>query len=167
MRVLVTAASKHGATSEIADAIADELRSAGLEADTREPHDVRTVEGYDALVLGSGAYYGHWLKEAKEFAERIESELGDRPVWIFTSGPIGDPPKPDDEPPDVAEVVEATHAREHPVFAGRIRRKGLGPLERTIISAMHVKETDNRDWAEIRAWAREIARQLSGSPAPT
>ena len=163
MRVLVTAASKHGATAEIAKTIADELRSIGLTADHKEPHEVMNLDGYDALVVGSGAYYGHWLGEGKEFIERIQGQLETRPAWIFTSGPVGDPPRPDDEPPEVAAIVEKTHARGHTVFAGKIQRKGLGPMERVIMATFHLKDTDNRNWDEIRAWAKDIARELGAT----
>ena len=65
MRVLVTSATKHGATGEIAQAIADTLRDQGLDPTVLEPEQVDTVDGYDAVVLGSAVYAGHWLKPAR------------------------------------------------------------------------------------------------------
>ena len=41
MRVLVTAASRHGATHEIADAIAAGLERRGVEAEARHAEDAR------------------------------------------------------------------------------------------------------------------------------
>ena len=66
MKVLVTAATKHGATGEIAQVIGDALRERGLDSTVLEPEQVDAVDGYDAVVLGSAVYAGHWLKPAPE-----------------------------------------------------------------------------------------------------
>jgi menaquinone-dependent protoporphyrinogen oxidase len=54
--VLVAYASKHGSTAEIANAVAEALCAAGLRADCLEAVDVRGLESYDAVVLGSAVY---------------------------------------------------------------------------------------------------------------
>jgi menaquinone-dependent protoporphyrinogen IX oxidase len=45
--------------------------------------------GYDAAVIGSAAYYFHWMKPATEFVCRNRDTLTSRPVWLFSSGPLG------------------------------------------------------------------------------
>lgn len=98
MKVLVTAASKYGSTAEIAQAIGDVLAGRGVDA-TVMPFDGATaVDDYDAVVFGSAVYAGHWLSPAKEFVQRNALALADRPVWLFSSGPIGEPPKPAEDP---------------------------------------------------------------------
>ena len=106
MKVLVTAASRYGATGEIAEAIGEVLRERGLDA-TVGPPEAATVDGHDAVVLGSAVYAGHWLKPARELVDRQRDALAARPVWLFSSGPVGDPPKPEEDPVDVAAVVAA------------------------------------------------------------
>jgi menaquinone-dependent protoporphyrinogen oxidase len=166
MKVLVTAATKHGATGEIAQVIGDALRERGLDPTVLEAEQVDSVDGYDAVVLGSAVYAGHWLKPARELVGRCGDALAARPVWLFSSGPVGDPPKPEEDPVDVAEVLAATRAREHRVFAGKLVRKQLAFPERAIVSALRVPEGDFRDWAEITGWAGAIATALrSRSPA--
>jgi menaquinone-dependent protoporphyrinogen oxidase len=59
MRVLVTAATKYGATTEIAQAIAETLGEHGLEPTIVPPERVEGVDGYDAVVVGSAVYAGH------------------------------------------------------------------------------------------------------------
>ena len=163
MRILVAAATKHGATGEIAQAIADTLRDQGLDATVLEPEWVDSVDGYDAVVLGSAVYGGHWLKPARDLVGRCGPILVARPVWLFSSGPIGDPPKPEEDPVDVAELLAATGAREHRVFAGKLVRKQLSFPERAIVSALRVPEGDFRDWTEIRRWAAGIADAMGAS----
>jgi menaquinone-dependent protoporphyrinogen oxidase len=167
MRVLVTAATKYGATAEIAAAIAEVLDEHGLEATVLPPDQVEEVDGYDAVVLGSAVYAGHWLKPARELVERHAGALAGRPVWLFSSGPVGDPPKPEEDPVDVADLLAATDAREHRIFAGKLVRKQLSFPERAIVSALRVPEGDFRDWTEIRRWAAGIADAMgAGSPRP-
>lgn len=164
MRVLVTAASKHGATREIAEAICERLVANGVHGWMADPDDVATLDSADAVVLGSAVYAGHWMAPAKALVERLEYSLRERPVWLFSSGPIGDPPVPREEAVDVAEVVRATGARSHAVFPGRIDRSRLGFGERAMVRALRVPEGDFRDWEAIAAWADEIADALRPAP---
>ena len=166
MRVLVTAATKYGATAETAQAIAETLGDRALKATVLAPEQVEGVDGYDAVVLGSAVYAGHWLKPARELIERHAAALAGQPVWLFSSGPVGDPPKPEEDPVDVAELLAATGAREHRVFAGKLVRKQLSFPERAIASALRVPEGDFRDWTEIRQWAAQIADALGAGSSP-
>jgi menaquinone-dependent protoporphyrinogen oxidase len=159
MKVLVTAATRYGATGEIAEAIGEVLRECGLEA-TVGPPAAAAVDGYDAVVLGSAVYAGHWLKPARELVDRQRDALAARPVWLFSSGPVGDPPKPEEDPVDVAELVAATGARDHRVFAGKLLRKQLGFADKAIAVALRVPDGDFRDWTAIREWAAGIADAL-------
>jgi menaquinone-dependent protoporphyrinogen oxidase len=161
MKVLVTASSKHGSTAEIAREIATILAKDGLDVAEAAPEEVRSIEGYDGVVLGSAVYAGHWMKPAKELVERLAPSLATRPVWLFSSGPIGDPPKPEEDPVDAAEMIESTKARDHRVFAGRLSKKGLSFGEKAIVLALRAPEGDFRDWDEIRAWAAEIAKEMA------
>ena len=89
MRVLVTYASRHGSTAGIAERIASRLNDDGVEADVRPVDDVSGITGYDAVVIGGAAYMAHWSKDALRFAKRHQAELASRPVWLFSSGPLG------------------------------------------------------------------------------
>ena len=166
MRVLVTAASRHGATAEIARTIGEVLAERGFEVSVVPPEEVGSVVDYDAVVLGSATYTGHWLDAAKELVSRSRDDLAVRPVWLFSSGPVGDPSrkmvqKMGEDPLDVADVLAATKARGHRVFAGRLERKNLSVAQRAALMAFRGLEGDFRDWDEIRGWASEIADALA------
>lgn len=160
MRVLVSVASKHGATADVARAITDELAEHGLEVSLIPPEEVTTIEGFDAVVVGSAIYGGRWLKAAKEFVSTYGEALRDRPVWLFSSGPLGDPLMPEGDPPDAAPMAEATAARDHRVFAGKLDKKGLNLEEKAMVKAVRAPEGDYRAWDEIRTWASGIADVL-------
>jgi menaquinone-dependent protoporphyrinogen oxidase len=169
-RVLVTAASMHGATSEIAQAIGQALSEQGFAVTVLPPGNVHAVEDYDAVIIGSAVYVGHWLDAAKDLVNRSRDALGTRPVWLFSSGPVGDPAGKlaqamDKEPVDVASVRAATHARDHRMFAGKLDRKVLTRPQRASLLVFRGLEGDFRDWAEIRQWTEDIARQLTPGAA--
>ena len=111
-------------------------------------------------MLGSAVYIGHWLKPARELVTRVGPGLASRPVWMFSSGPVGDPPRPSEDPVDVAALVAATGAREHRVFAGQVDKGRLGFAERAMVRTLHAAVGDFRDWEAIKDWARGIDAQL-------
>lgn len=160
MRALVTAASKHGSTREIAAAIHQHLVAHEVPTDLLEPEDVTDLSGYDAVVLGSAVYAGHWLEPAKELVDRLDDQLAERMVWLFSSGPVGTPPRPDEDPADVAGLMFATKARQHRVFPGKIDKDQLGLAERAIVKALRAPVGDFRDWESIERWADEIATTM-------
>ncbi len=165
MKVLITAATRHGSTFEIASGIEEVLNSTGIETVLTVPERVADLNGYDAVILGSAIYAGNWLAPAREFVARTLWALRTRPVWLFSSGPIGDPAKPTEAPAVVAEMLEATGAREHRLFAGRLERRDLGLTEKAIMTVIRAPEGDFRSWNQIEAWAMQIARTLQAEQA--
>lgn len=165
MKVLVATASKHGATSEIGQRVGDVLDKAGHDVTVTAADRVDDVEGYQAVVLGSAVYAGRWMKEAQKLADKI-ADLPEAPmVWLMSSGPVGNPPKPEEDPVDVAEIATALGAHGHRLFAGKIDRSILGFGERAIVTALRAPDGDFRDWDEITAWASDIARALQPQSA--
>lgn len=161
MNVLVTAASRHGATLEIAHAIGATLTEAGLSATVVPLSEARALDRYDGFVVGSAVYMGHWLEPATTFVEQGRETLSQRPCWLFSSGPIGDPPRPHEpEAVDAADVLSRTRAREHKLFDGKLDKSTLGFGERAVMLAFRASEGDFRDWDGIAAWARAIAGEL-------
>lgn len=168
-RVLVSAASRHGATDEIAQAIGQALAEQGLTVTVIPPGDVRSLDGYDAVIIGSAVYMGHWLDAAKELVSRFHEALTDRPVWLFSSGPVGKPSSKlaqsmDQDPADLPGMLEATRARDHRRFAGKLDRRVLSLPQRASLLVFRGLNGDFRDWADIRQWAEGIAQQLALAP---
>ena len=170
MKVLVTAASRHGSTAEIAAVIGDVLKSRGFEVTVARPEDVAALSEFEAVVLGSAVYLGHWLTPATNLADRIGAELAGRPVWLFSSGPVGDPAKKfaqqmDVDPVDLQTVQKATGARAHKRFSGKLDRVNLRGLQRVGLSLFRGLQGDFRDWKAVREWAASIADQLGKARA--
>ncbi|MDT7614279.1 MAG: menaquinone-dependent protoporphyrinogen oxidase [Pseudonocardiales bacterium] len=164
--VLVTYASKMGATAGIAAIVTDELRAHGMAVDVCSVTDVGTVEDYRIVVVGSALYARRWRREAVRFLRRHAKPLSGRTVWMFQSGPCGrDAVHPDQpEPANVARLRDAIGADPPITFGGVLdpatargfvgRRMARGELA-----------GDFRDPERIRTWAAGIA--MAASPDPT
>ena len=170
MTILVTYASKHESTRGIAERIAWKLRQLEQDAVALPIEAVWETEAstYDAFVIGSAVYYGSWLKDATEFVRHNRTALAQRPVWLFSSGPLGAEVKDTEpQPKEIAELREAIHPRDHRIFYGALDHTKLSFPERMVAKAVRAPEGDFRNWGEIDAWAEEIARALAPTGATT
>ncbi|HII41131.1 MAG TPA: protoporphyrinogen oxidase [Thermoplasmata archaeon] len=170
MRIVIVHASKYGSTREIAEFIAEKLGHRGLEAEAQSAGPVPDLEGFGAVVVGSAVYMGHWMPEAVDFVQRNRAVLADRPVWLFSSGPLqlapGDSALDDPElvPTEIPALIEAVHAREHRIFFGALDPAKLAFKHRALrklpAARAILPEGDFRNWHSIEAWANDIARAL-------
>lgn len=169
-RILVSYGSKHGATAEIADAVAATLREAGLPVDVRAAGQVDSVAPYRAVILGSAVYAGRWRRDALRLLRR--PELGQLDVWLFSSGPVGedqgDPEQRErwTKPPKVEELGKRIGAHEHVGFGGMVA-EDAGFMRKRMARQTPAELRDRRDWTQIEAWARGIADTLKSRPAAT
>ena len=161
MKVLIVYASRHGSTKEIAEAIGGVLELRGLDAKVVDAAMAFGILSYDAIIVGSAVFSGKWMQSARSFVEIYKNELAQRPLWLFSSGPIGEPLKPaDDEAVHIQDIAAAVGAREHQLFAGKLDKGTLGFGERALATAVRAQEGDFRNWDTITAWANHIADAL-------
>jgi menaquinone-dependent protoporphyrinogen oxidase len=168
MRVLVTAVTKTGAIHEIAEVVAEELLKRGLDVSLMQPSEVRNLEGYDAMIIGSAVHAGRWAESVKYFAHWFADVLVTRPVWLFSSESVGDDSsnlftKAEHgviESGDAVQLVEETRAIEHRVFTGKLVVDGSDLCHRVAMKALAGPEQDFLDPAQIEAWASGIADAL-------
>lgn len=160
MKVLVTVASKHGSTTDIARRVGQTLSERGLDVTVAPVEEGPNAADYGAVVVGSAVYAGHWLKPAMDFLEGNRAALNARLVWLFSSGPIGSPQKPTEDPADISKIAMTITSQDHKVFAGRLDKAKLSFPERAIVWALGVADGDYRDWEDVRNWSNEIADRL-------
>ncbi len=166
-RVLVGVASKHGATTEIGEAIAERLAEHGVEVTVQAAGEVEGVTAYDAVVLGSAVYVGRWLREARALVERERQAFTDRPVWLFSSGPVGIAFRAIEVTVDVSWLFAMVQPIEHRVFSGKINLAALSNEERALVVSLRGPAGDYREWGAIRGWADAIAHTLASLDVPT
>jgi menaquinone-dependent protoporphyrinogen oxidase len=168
VRVIIVVGSKHGSTSAIAAAVGEELRHGGLEVSVTDADDADvSLDGFDAAVIGSAVYVGRWMKDARNFLEANRERLRGMPLWLFSSGPLGDRVEPADDLADVQAFAEDLQARDHRVFAGKLDKAGLSLAERAAVRMVHAPYGDVRDWSEIRSWAKTIVAGLTDTSGST
>ena len=182
MKVLVVYASKYGSTKGIAEAIGEKLGHEGLEVDVLDVKSVQSAVGYDAFVVGSALYMFHWMKEARKFVSKNTAVLAARPVWLFSSGPVGS--KATDAkgrsllevsgPKELDELMRKVKPRDHRVFFGALDGSRLtgttgffyGMARRSKAAKESMPEGDFRDWKGIESWAGAIAEALKTAAQP-
>ena len=161
VRVLVTYASRMGSTAEIAQAISARLSTAGLDVSATPCDQAPSPEAFDAVVCGSAIYNNRWVKAARHFVHANTSSLGQRPTWLFESGPCGDVAEQRHE--SSRSVLRA--AREIGCDPPKVFGGNLDPARAKSRLARWVANSDlagdYRNWDEIDAWADGIARSLA------
>lgn len=172
MRILVVYSSKYGFTRGIAERIAQTLEASGHQASAVRAAQSGSLDGYDAFVIGSALYMFSWLKEARDFVLRNSDVLSTKPVWLFSSGPIGTATtdekgrdvRENAGPRELPELSEAVHPREHRVFFGGFDHTKLELAHRIVYAMPAAKKLfvdgDFRNWDEIEGWAKDIAAAL-------
>jgi menaquinone-dependent protoporphyrinogen oxidase len=160
--VLVAYGSTNGSTARIAEAIGEVLRKEGLTAEVRPAQSVESVTPYDAVVAGGGLYAGRWQKDARRFLRRHRRDLAERPLWLFSSGPLDASASERDIPPvpGVAKAMDRLEAREHVTFGGCLEEGAKGWVARMILR--NGKGGDFRDFTKIEEWAGRVGRDLTG-----
>jgi menaquinone-dependent protoporphyrinogen oxidase len=126
--------------------------------------EVRDLERYQAVVLGTAIYMFRLHKDARRFLSRHRETLAERPVAIFALGPFNDEEKEwqavraqlDKE---LAQFPWLTLlARE--VFGGKFDPANLRFPYNLVPYLKRLPASDIRDWKAIRAWASNLAEKL-------
>lgn len=160
MKVLVIASSRHGATTAIAQAIAEELNLNGCQATVATPADVTSLDDADGVVLGSAVYMTQWLEPMRNFIAHHGAELRAKPLWAFSCGLAGVPSGNVQDPRRIGPALLSINPIDHQTFKGRLDFGVLSLRERSIARLGNAPEGDYREWDKIRAWARQIAADL-------
>jgi menaquinone-dependent protoporphyrinogen oxidase len=157
--ILLAYATRYGSTQEVAETITAALREAGLEVDIQLMQEVRTLDNYDAVVLGAALYSTRWHPDAHQFLSQHQEALQQRSVAIFALGPIatGDAAMRRSRRQLDRDLEKYPWLK--PValemFVGKYDPSKLGFFDRLLSSA-----SDHRDWEAIRAWANALSAQL-------
>jgi menaquinone-dependent protoporphyrinogen oxidase len=170
MRTLVTYASEHGSTREIAERIKDRLTDHSALADCIPINEVTDLSAYSSIVIGSAVHGVRWMPAATKFLETHAEQLKQMPVWAFSVGfPVGMPrifgkdPKVREEK-KMREILQKNiPLKDHILFNGRFLKDDVGTCFGACLSLMGWKWGDSRDWEAIDAWGNGIAENIARS----
>jgi len=164
-KVLVTYASKYGATKGVAEAIAKTLENNGTSVKVLAMVDVKDVSGYNLIVAGSAIQGGTWLPEAIQFMEKYKNEFNKTKLATFLVCMTLAMPGSEKYREHVSTWLEPLRRYAKPVkegiFTGALdtdKMQSFGDRMKFKISvAMGVwKEGDHRDWNAIQLWAESL-----------
>ncbi len=158
-KILVAYATTYGSSKEIAEAIAGTLGKSGLEVELQPARNVKSLAGFQAVVLGAPLYMFRWHRDAIQFLKRHEQILKQIPTAVFASGPFHDK---EDEWKEVHSEINKELAK-FPWFTPALVEVFGGKFDPTIlrfpwswVPAMKKQPpVDIRDWDAIRAWAEK------------
>ena len=162
-RVLVAYASKAGSTAEVAGAIGKRLADTGLAVDVRRARNVRSVDGYAAVIVGSAIRAGQWLSEAVRFVKTHKEALATRKTAFFTLCMTLQQDTPEHRETVAAYLKPVREILEPDTiefFAGKMDYRRLALAPRLIVKRMKVPEGDFRNWHAIGAWADALCKQM-------
>lgn len=161
-KVLIAYASKCGSTAGVAKAITESLCAGGLSAELRQAGNVKSVKGYQGVVLGTAIYMGNPLKEAANFIEKFSGQLSEIPLAIFDVSLTMKEATPDNERialDYLKTITDVISPIKTGAFSGRIDLESLPLLYRVFAQSDNegiLAEGDYRDWKAINEWAGEL-----------
>lgn len=168
MTVLVVYASALGSTREIAEHVASRMAVALGEVECRSVEEIKSVSGYEAVVVGSAIHNQAWLRPALLFFSHHAPELVKRPVWAFSVGMSEALPKPFRKRGAALQqkrleraLPQEVRLRGHKVFSGVYEASQMPAPLRVLFRLTGGHFGDLRDWAAIDAWTDQISDQLA------
>ena len=162
--ILVAYATRHSSTGGIAEHIADVLCGLNHKVDLRYVENVSSIEGYDAVIVGSAIYEFNWLLVATDFIERFKLPLASMPVAYFF-GCAGLKEDTEENQEGVLVFIDPVLTKYPDVVPVDIGRFGggadfsrLDAFEKMIMNFIGVTESEDwRDWEKIGAWAEKVS----------
>ncbi len=166
LKILIAYASNSGSTAEVATAIGEALCEEGNTVETKWIKNVKAIDNYDAVIIGSPILYENWMPEAREFVKNNQSILKNMPVSYFITCMA----MSRKEEAGLQQAIEysdkliALVPQVKPISVGRF----AGVLDyskipfftsilvKVVMASHKVKEGDYRDWNAIRSWAKSI-----------
>lgn len=172
MKLLVTYASPHGSTAEVATFIGRALQTYDIEVVVSHADDVTDVSDYDAFMIGSAIHSSMWLPSISRFMFRFEHELAQKPIYMFLMCIIALEEDGRQKARGKYLWTEALERLNIPMeniefFAGKLDWSRISGDERWLISTRYEgvelpgrTQSDYRDWKKIAAWVHDVAHRL-------
>ncbi len=183
-KALIVYGSRTGATANTSEVIAETLRKEGLEVKVvnAKEEKIKDISGFDLVLVGSGIQIGKWSGEPEDFLKKHQKELVTKKLALFVCCGSAAPLSEGEQKTKEMETGRQKYLEEKaaqyklkPVALGYfgacydfnkmswLFKKTFGSMKPQLEAAGY-KPTENgsydlRNLDEIRAWAKELAKQ--------
>lgn len=172
-KVLIAYSTKYGSTQGVAESIAEVLRGKYFTIDLLPAREVKDLDEYEAVILGTAMYAGQILADTRKFITRFDSKLKEIPSVLFILGPLSNNP----QEVHGVQIQYAANQKKFPwysplnvqIFAGALDLKKLrfpDSLIKLYRSSPKnpMRSQDSRDWKAIQSWAAKLPDILHIKP---
>lgn len=170
MTLLIAYASVHGSTEDMAVYLATVLNRAGLKTESKPIAEIQSLDGYEAVILGSPVHAGMWVPAMQRFLHQFYKPLSARSVyaWLTCMRVLEEGGYDHARKYYIASELETMpHVRSIEIFPGRIIPADLTWQEHSTLNnrydgAYNVTYVhgDYRDWVRFQEWGQFIARDV-------
>jgi menaquinone-dependent protoporphyrinogen oxidase len=182
VKTLIAYTTRYGATTGTSEEIAKILLEEGFDVKVvnLKEEKIRDISEYDLIIVGSGMQMGKWASESDDFLRRFHMELDRKKLALFVSS-MKTVSEREGKIKDLENIRKAALEDKvaqynlHPVALGLfggvmdfnrmnfLFRRTMGflrpQLEKDGFKEVRPGVYELRDWDEIRAWARELAKK--------
>ena len=166
-KVLVAYGSLCGSTGEIAQAIAEEIAAKGYIVDVIPVDRVKTLDGYQSMIIGSAIRMGKLISSTQQFADKFSFELAQIPAAYFVAC-LTMKEDTEENRATASSYLEPLRQIKLPIgeglFAGKVDRSKMEygfQLAFSMDKEGSMADGDYRNWESIRAWGQEIGQKLA------
>ena len=161
--VLVTYATRHGSTADIAWSIGNSFSDAGFKAEVKKIQNVDDVRPYKLVVIGTPIYDNNVLPEIVSFADLHRDWLDKRKVALFVVGRTlrnKDDEKILQTEKIIQKITNIVDIVDIGMFAGKVAPENL-PVKERLGGIFGEKQAgDFRDWREIGEWSKDLRKKI-------
>lgn len=155
-RILITHATRAGATRDVADILAGAFREQGHDVWCSPVRDAPSLDGVDLVVAGSGIHVGAWYGDAVDWLSRNADAVRGRVALFNVCLNAADPAKQDEALGYNASLAEQLEAVSSASFAGRYVPERVGVFKRLFLRSLKQEPRDLVDPPSIRRWAEAL-----------
>jgi menaquinone-dependent protoporphyrinogen oxidase len=162
-RILVAYATRYGSTAEVAEAIGEELRKAGITVDVQPVGEVQDLSPYRRPSSGADLH-GEMAPGIAGLHREKPAVSAHHPGRLLCRGAHGRRRRARylrKAEASMDQVRMLVNPVEIGIFPGKLESSRLSFTDRAIVTMIRAKTGDFRDWEAIRSWVEAVRSKIA------